>query len=202
MTEPQCRLYLVLAPDSAVCRSREDLERVLDAGDIACVLLRCGEDRSAVERARAATAIAQTRDIAVVVEDDPELANDIHADGVHLTGDIEGYDRARRLLPEDAIVGVDAADSRHRAMDAGERGADYIAIAAANDDMVAWWTSIFQIPCVAVAGDDLDAAGRAIRLGAEFVALDATAWADADTGTKAIADLTRLIEQLDREPAQ
>src|SRR5690606_23349382 len=119
MSTALCRPYLSLAPDSPLAASPDTLAAVLDAADIACVLLRSDTDRETLAaRARAVISVAEARDVAVVIENDASLALDVGADGVHLSGGPGDYDQARKLLGNDAIVGVDAGDSRHHAMDA------------------------------------------------------------------------------------
>jgi thiamine-phosphate pyrophosphorylase len=203
MSTALCRLYLSLDPDCPLAVSADALAAVLDAADIACILLRSGADRAVLaERARRIIAVAEARDIAVVIEDDAAFALEAGADGVHLSGGPAGYDEARALLGADAIVGVDAGGSRHQAMEAGEKGADYVAIPAGDADMVAWWTSIFQVPCVARTGGDLDAARQAVERAAEFVELDGSGWTDERTAIAGVTEMSRLVEDIGCELAQ
>jgi thiamine-phosphate pyrophosphorylase len=201
MNEFRSRLYLMLSTASPVCRSRDALLSIIEAGDVACLMLRRDADAT-VEDVRAIAALAQTRDVAVLVEDDPDLANEIRADGVHVNAGLEAYDNVRRTLPDDSIVGVDAAGSRHKAMEAGERGADYVVFPADDDELVTWWTTIFQVPCVALADGPGDATMAAIGRGAEFIALDGTGWADADEAVAAVSTLSRQIDQSASELVQ
>src|SRR5690606_27559245 len=153
-------------------------------------------------RARAVISVAEARDVAVVIENDASLALDVGADGVHLSGGPGDYDQARKLLGNDAIVGVDAGDSRHHAMDAGERGADYIGLPAADVDMVSWWTSVFSVPCVALTGGDVAAARQAVERAAEFVEVDGSAWADRREAIAGVTGMTRLVEEIGCAVAQ
>ena len=61
-------------------------------------------------------------------------------------------------------IGVTCHDSRHLAMEAGEKGADYVAFGAFYPtltkptdyrpvpQLLSWWTSLFEVPCVAIGG--------------------------------------------------
>jgi thiamine-phosphate pyrophosphorylase len=197
MSASLCRLYLSLDPDCPIAASTGALAAVLDAADIACVLIRSGGDRAALMAgAGRVVAVTHGRNVAVVIENDAALAIEVGADGVHLSDGPAGYDEARAHLGDDAIVGVDAGGSRHQAMEAGEKGADYVAITAADAEMGAWWTSIFQVPCVATTGGDLDAARQAMERAAEFVEVDGSAWADEQAGVAGVTELTRLIEDV------
>lgn len=197
MSTALCRLYLALEPDCPLAISTHALAAVLDAADIACVLVRGGASREDLaESARRIISVAQPRDVAVMIEDDASLVLEVGADGVHLSGGAGGYDEARTLLGDDAIVGVDAGGSRHQAMEAGEKGADYVALPAADADMVAWWTAIFRVPCVAMAGRDLAAAEQAVERAAEFVGLDGSAWSDERSAVTEVTAMARMIEEI------
>ncbi len=135
---------------------------------------------------------AQKQGVAALVADDAALARTLRADGVHLaagTDLLKRYETAREILGRGAIVGVDAGGSRHIAMEAGEAGADYVGFGNARvelepveddepadeadgttNDLLAWWSEIFEVPCVAF---DVETEGilAASRTGADFVAI-------------------------------
>ena len=75
--------------------------------------------------------IAHAHDVAFILNDRPDLARDLGADGVHIGQDDASYDEARRPpRARSHIVGVTCHNSRHLAMEAGESGADYVAFGA------------------------------------------------------------------------
>src|SRR4029077_5703728 len=94
-------------------------------------------------------------------------------------------DAVGALKPE-RIVGAGGLASRHDAMAAAESGADYVMFGEpdpagkrpsfdAIEDRVAWWSEVFEVPCVAYA----DSAAEVSALGAaEFVALGAFVFDD------------------------
>lgn len=71
--------------------------------------------------------ITGKHNVPLIVNDSPELAVEIGADGVHLgEGDADvGY--ARNLLGKDAIIGVSCYNRIERGLKAVESGADYLA---------------------------------------------------------------------------
>ncbi len=71
--------------------------------------------------------LAHARDVAFVVNDRPDLAMELGADGVHVGQNDMSYAEARKIVGVDRIVGVTCHASRHLAMEAGEAGADYVA---------------------------------------------------------------------------
>ena len=180
---PPCRLYLTLPakPSPTVERS---LAEIIEAVDVACVLLSPAEADDALDlRLRELT---QSRDVAFLVEHDTGRAKRIGADGVHLPADAALYGQAREHLGQRAIIGVGCNKSRHEAMLLAELGADYVAFgqtASPSDrereeraGLLAWWSEIFVVPCVAWNVETLEEAAHLARLGADFVALAPSIW--------------------------
>lgn len=190
---PPARLYLV-APaglDPAA------LAAALDAGDVACALLR-GVDAAS----RDVVAAVQDRNVAALVPDDPKLAVRLDADGVHVAqgGSVTAK---RRQLGPDRIAGACCGRSRHEAMLAGEAGADYVAFsgrdadpaAAADPEILRWWQVMMTVPCVAMGDVRLDEVGDLARAGADFVALERAVWTHPDGPAAAVADANRRLAE-------
>jgi thiamine-phosphate pyrophosphorylase len=150
-----------------------ELPRVLAGADVACFLLRSDDDDAAVRRVAGVLApIVRDRGGAFLIDGRTRLARELDADGAHVDA-AEGA-AARQEL------GVECGLSRHLAMEAADRGADYVAFGspgadAAVLDMVAWWSPLFVVPCIAWAAT-IEAAGALARAGADFVAVDDLVW--------------------------
>ena len=133
MSASACRLYLITPPrlDDLAGFGRL-LAGALDAGDVACLQIRLKEvpDEIVAAAVDVLSPIAQARDVAVILNDRPDLAARLGCDGVHVGQSDAPYAEARRLMGKDAIVGVTCHDSRHLAMEAAEAGADYVAFGA------------------------------------------------------------------------
>lgn len=208
-TEPTCRLYLVTPPALEPAAFAVQLAQALDAGDVACVQLRlkdCSDD--AVRRAcEVLRPVAQDRDVALILNDRPDLAKETGCDGVHVGQSDTPYAKARQIVGKDAIVGVTCHDSRHLAMEAGEAGADYVAFGAfyptaskdsdyrPTPDLLQWWSEMMEIPCVAIGGITPENCAPLVRAGADFIAVVAGVWnhpqgpaAAVQAYNKAIAD--------------
>ena len=184
-----CRLYLITPPKLELPTFKDTLARALDAGDVACVQLRLKEDDDTILRAaEALMPIAQKRDVAFLINDRPDLAAKLGADGAHIGQEDMPYDEARRLLGPNKTIGVTCHDSRHFAMEAAEAGADYVAFGAffptrtkeakshADLDLLSWWAEIFEIPCVAIGGITVENCAPLIAAGADFLAVSAGVW--------------------------
>jgi len=150
------------------------------AADIACVLLRFDpglSDEDALAAARRLGPPVQKAGVAFLVANRVDVAAEAGADGMHLE-DVTEYDASRRRLGKDASIGVSCADPDD-AMNAAEAGADYVAfggfddaaLAEAATELLAWWTPVMTVPCVATSAADATAAKRLASLGADFVAV-------------------------------
>ena len=127
--------------------------------------------------------ICADHEVAFIVNDDMGLAKRLGADGVHL-GQKDGDPReARALLGPAAQIGVTCHDSRHLAMEAGEKGADYVAFGAffptttkpvshvPELGILGWWGTLFELPCVAIGGITIENARAVLDAGASSVAV-------------------------------
>lgn len=183
----------------------QTLMLTLDAGTVACVLLRAASlDDGALEASiQALRPVAQEREVAFLIEDRPRLARETGCDGVHLTEDRPSIERARQELGDEAIVGVSCGVSRHRAMVAAEAGADYVAFGggaseggwdlAADPELLTWWQALITTPCVAAAGGELRTAADMAAAGADFVAVGSSLWTHRQGPDTAIRELQVLI---------
>lgn len=184
-----CQLYLISPLDvGGVFPDR--LARALDAGPAAAFQFRVkGLDEHAAARlAEPLQRLCADRDVAFIVNDSMSLAKRLGADGVHLGRKDGEIVEARQLLGREAQIGVTCHDSRHFAMEAGEAGADYVAFGAffptttkavkhrAEPDILTWWQSIFELPCVAIGGITPENCGPLVEAGADFLAVSGAVW--------------------------
>jgi thiamine-phosphate pyrophosphorylase len=186
----------------------DPLAASLDAGDVACVQLRLKEaDDDAIRRAcDRLRPIAQERGVAFLLNDRPDLAQETGCDGVHVGQQDAPYAEARRLLGPDRIVGVTCHDSRHLAMEAAEAGADYVAFGAffptstkeakhrAMPELLAWWSELMTVPCVAIGGITPENCAPLVAAGADFLAVVSAVWHHPDGPAAAVRAFGRAIE--------
>lgn len=183
------QLYL-LTPPRIDAGFGARLEEVLDTGAVSALQIRLKDHTPDEIRSLAPALIraAQKRGVAAILNDDAQLAGELGADGVHI-GQTDGtYRDARAAVGPNRIVGVTCHDSRHLAMQAGERGADYVAFGAFFDTatkspraradiaLLEWWSEIFEIPCVAIGGITVDNARPLVEAGADLLAVSAGVW--------------------------
>ena len=203
---PRQRLYLVTPAISDPAPFTGELERALGAGDIAAVLLRLADDgeRALIERTKHIAAVVQPRDVALVVDNRPEIVARAGADGAHLSG-VEKFAAALALLKPERIAGAGGLRSRHDAMLAGEAGADYAMFGEpdragrrppfeAIEERVKWWAELVEIPCVGYAGSRDEIAPLA-QAGADFIALGEWLWMQEQGPAAGVAAVTALLAQ-------
>jgi thiamine-phosphate pyrophosphorylase len=190
---PACQLYLI-SPQRIDERFATRLAAVLETGLVAAFQLRLKDlsDEEVIALGTPLRALCAAHDTAFIVNDSVAIAEALEADGVHL-GQGDGDPReARRILGPEAQIGVTCHDSRHLAMEAGEAGADYVAFGAfyptttkevfhqADPALLGWWSTIFELPCVAIGGITADNAAPLIAAGADFVAVSGAVWGSGD----------------------
>ena len=202
-----CRLYLITPPALEPGLFAEALRQALGAGDVACLQLRLKNvSDDAIRRATdALLPIAQRHDVAFIVNDRPDLAAELGADGCHVGQEDASYAEARRLLGAGRIVGVTCHASRHLAMQAAEAGADYVAFGAffpshskqakgqADPELLRWWSELFEIPCVAIGGITVANCAGLVAAGADFLAVIGGVWSYPEGPAAAVGDFNQAI---------
>jgi len=183
------QLYLI-SPQEVGGAFPDRLRAALEAGEVAAFQLRVKnvDQHTLAKLAEPLQRVCADREVAFIVNDDMSLAKRIGADGVHL-GQEDGDPReARALLGPTAQIGVTCHDSRHLAMEAGEAGADYVAFGAfyptstkpvkhvPEPDILGWWATLFEIPCVAIGGITPDNGKTLVDAGADFLAVSGAVW--------------------------
>jgi thiamine-phosphate pyrophosphorylase len=161
----QPQIYLISPPSFELDVFPEQLARVLDAAEVACVRLDlASRDEDVLLRsADALRTVTDSRDIALVISDHQILAERLGLDGVHLSDSSRSVRTARKALGPDSIVGCHCGTSRHDGMSAGEAGADYVCFgpvgltglgdgAVAEPDLFQWWSEMIEVPIVAEGG--------------------------------------------------
>jgi thiamine-phosphate pyrophosphorylase len=202
-TEP-AKIYLI-SPQEVGGAFPDRLRAALEPGLATAFQLRVKDvdEHQLARLAEPLQRICADTNVAFIVNDSIALAKRIGADGVHL-GQSDGDVReARALLGPSAQIGRTCHDSRHLAMEAGEAGADYVAFGAfyptmtkpshyrPDPSILAWWSTLFEIPCVAIGGITADNAKPLVDSGADFLAVCQAVWGKDDpaSAVRAFADV-------------
>ncbi len=166
---------------------RDDLVKACEAAiDGGAVLLQYRDKtRDASRRlaeARALAALCARRNVALIVNDDVELALASHAMGVHLGEDDAGIADARAALGRCAIIGASCYDSLDRARALAAAGADYLAFGSFHASptkpgarkatpVLLRDAKALGLPLVAIGGITAENGAALIEAGANYLAV-------------------------------
>ena len=181
------------------------------AGGARVVQYRGKDPDAARRRSQAASLLAPCRagGVALIVNDDPGLAAEIGADGVHIGKDDASLAAAREILGPEAIIGVSCYADLDRAIRAEQAGASYVAFGSlypsptkprathAPLDLITEARGRLSVPLVAIGGITADNAAAVIAAGADMVAVISGVFAAAEV-TAAARAYSRLFETGDR----
>ncbi|MBI77055.1 MAG: thiamine phosphate synthase [Rhodospirillaceae bacterium] len=209
----RCRLYLITPPefsDSSLKLFSETLGSALFGGDVACLQIRLKDvpDDLVLEALDRLSPICHEHDVAIIINDQPELVLKSGCDGVHLGQTDTPYSEARAILGDDAIIGITCHNSPHLAMEAGEAGADYVAFGAffhsntktrkftADPKLLSNWQESMLVPCVAIGGITVENCQPIVKAGADFIAVSAGVWNHQESPAAAIRQFNDIFDNL------
>ncbi len=158
----RARLYLITPPAFTLEAFTPLLREALSVGDVAAVQLRLKDvsDAEVLRIGAALKPIVQEAVAAFIVNDRPDLAAKLDADGVHIGQNDASYAEARALMGREKSVGVTCHNSRDLAYEAAAAGADYVAFGAfyptdtktpthwAEPELLEIWQETMETPCV------------------------------------------------------
>lgn len=119
----------------------------------------------------------------LIVNDDPDLAAEAGADGVHLGAGDSAVAAARERLGPEAIIGASCYDDLERGRAAAAAGADYAAFGSvfpsptkpearrASPALIREAKAALAIPVVAIGGITVDNAREVVAAGADAIAV-------------------------------
>ncbi|MBT9383278.1 thiamine phosphate synthase [Pseudooceanicola sp. CBS1P-1] len=195
------QIYLISPPEFDLMEFPEQLARVLDSQEIACVRLALAthdEDRLC-RAADMLREVSEPRDVALVIERHILLAERLGLDGVHLEDGSRSVRKARKALGNDAIVGAFCGTSRHDGMSAGEAGSDYVCFGPSSEtalvdgtvapfELFEWWSQMIEVPVVAEGGLDIETIAKLSPV-TDFFGIGEEIWR-AEDPVAALAKLT------------
>ena len=121
--------------------------------------------------------------VPLIINDDIDLAERIGADGLHLGRDDGDIIEARQRLDKAFIIGISCYDSMHRAIEAENHGASYVAFgrffhsgskplaASASIDTLGKAKNQIHIPIVAIGGILPENGAQLLQAGADLLAV-------------------------------
>lgn len=184
-----CQLYAI-TPPTWQSGFEKTIKQALEAAPVAALQLRLKNTKDDVIKKVASLIqpICDINDTHFILNDNPKLAKEIGADGVHIGQQDMPLQEARIIMGEDKLIGVSCYDSKHYAFEAGEKGADYVAFGAFYStqtkpnaptpslDLLRFWADYTNVPVVAIGGIAPENALPLVQSGADYVAAITSIW--------------------------
>ncbi len=215
--DEKCKLYLISPPHFELEDFKVKLLEAFSGGEVSVFQLRMKSqdengkyiaqpDWGEVEEvAKHLIPICHTNNCIFILNDNPELARKVGADGVHVGSDDATVLAAREIMGEGKYIGASCYASRDLAYRAAEQGADYVAFGAFYEtltkepkgrpevDLLEFWSTYTNLPVVAIGGIKTSNASPLIGAGADFIAVVTGVW-DYDKGVKeAVFEFNQLF---------
>jgi thiamine-phosphate pyrophosphorylase len=155
------------------------IDKVRQALEGGIALLQYRRKQRDLQEAREVAALARRHGVALIVNDDVELALALGAQGVHLGRDDGDLGAARRRLPG-RILGASCYNDAELARRAIGAGADYVAFGsvfasptkpAAVRAPLALFAIGLEVPLCAIGGITVDNAPQVLAAGADLIAV-------------------------------
>lgn len=180
-------------------------------GDVGCVLIDGDgtNERVFMERAEPLVKLAQAKNVAAIIMSDSRVAGRLDADGVHVRDPKAlDQDEQEKLPDRGLILGCGGINTRHLALNTGEREFDYLFFGRTDRDptpdnhpktvtLSLWWAQMMSLPCVALAGTSDEAFTQLAEGGIEFIALREQVW-QADDPAAEIIRLNAMLDEIAR----
>lgn len=193
MAETPRGLYVLTDPDLIPDAALVDRVRAAIEGGASAVQYRDKRpgDEGHLARARALRRLTRELGALLIINDDPHLAVESDADGVHLGRDDPDIDQARAVVGR-RTIGVSCYNDLRLAAAAEGRGADYVAFGSfhptrtksgtvtATPDLLRRARRALGIPIVAIGGITPDNGAVLLEAGADALAVASAIFAAAD----------------------
>lgn len=177
-------LYAVTPDVASTQRLVEQVEAAIAGG--ACLVQYRNKTADRALRsaqARALLAACRRHGVPLIVNDYPELALEIGADGAHLGEDDGSVRAARQMLGAGRMLGVSCYNALQKALAAEQAGADYVAFGSffassvkpgavpTTIDLLREAKRTLRVPVVAIGGITQHNAAQLLDAGADAVAV-------------------------------
>lgn len=210
-------LYLITPPKFELTTFKDDLRSALEDGGVKVLQLRmktmandgfltAEPDWDEVKKAAAELLpIAKEYGVAFILNDNPKLAKEIGADGVHVGDEDLSVKDVRKIVGDNFFIGASCYASKDRAFEAAEQGADYVAFGAFYEtqtkkpkgrptvELLKFWQDFTTIPCVAIGGITPENAAPLVQNGADFIAVVTGVWNHPKGPKTAVAEYNKVI---------
>ena len=183
------RFIYLISPNKIKKSFYSDLKVVLGSNLVNFFQLRLKQD-SLIERKKIGIKIkkiCKKYKVKLIVNDDPNLANEINADGCHLGQNDMNVQGARKILRK-KIIGITCHNSKKLIKHAVKDGANYIAIGAffksktkkvnyiAKPSLISWAKRFTKLPVVIIGGITNNNFRKLLLHKPDFLAISGGIW--------------------------
>ena len=142
--------------------------------------------------------------VPLIINDSPQLAKEIGADGVHLGGEDASIEQSRTLLGSKAIIGVSCYNQIERGINAVRSGADYVAFGTPYNtptkpdreptsiEILNQAVKLINIPIFAIGGITKDNVKPILKTGVDGIAVITSVFGSSnpESAARELASLT------------
>jgi thiamine-phosphate pyrophosphorylase len=149
--------------------------------------------------------ISKLYSVPLIINDNPEIAREIGADGVHLGKGDTTIEKARKIIGEHKIIGVSCYGQIERGLDAQVRGADYAVFGTpfntptkpgrkptSFSTLIEAKTKITKIPIFAIGGITKENARDVLDTGVDGIAVITSVFGS-DNPETACRELSQIL---------
>tara|TARA_Y100000590_G_scaffold428572_1_gene540048 strand:+ start:4830 stop:5399 length:570 start_codon:yes stop_codon:yes gene_type:complete len=184
------------------------LLEVLDTGEIDYFQLRLKnyKDVDFLNVAETLKPLCDRTQTLLIINDRPDLAKAVQADGVHIGQNDTNIVKSREILGDNAIIGVTCHNSIHLGFLAAESSANYVAFGAffhtksketkykAELALIQQWNMLVEIPLVAIGGITPENCGPIVKAGVDYIAIMSAVWDNIKGPSSAILEFKKKIK--------
>ena len=183
-------IYLISPPKIRGVKFYEQLNKVLKTNKIKYFQLRLKKVSTSnlLNISKKIKKIVKKNNVKFLINDSPQIAKKINADGCHIGQKDMDIIGARKILGKNKIIGVTCHNSKKLALKSAKYNANYIAFGSffksstkktsfkANLAILRWAKKKINMPVVAIGGINSSNYKKILKNGADFIACSSYVW--------------------------
>jgi len=183
-------IYLISPPKIRGFKFYQELYKVLKTNKVKYFQLRLKKvsSKNLLKISKKVKKIAKKNNVKFLVNDSPNVAKIVGADGCHVGQKDMSCKSSRKILGKNKIIGVTCHNSKKLALDAKKHGANYVAFGSffksptkksafrANLALLRWAKKKINMPIVAIGGINSSNYKKILSNGADFIACSSYIW--------------------------
>ena len=183
-------IYLISPQIIRGLKFYKELDQVLKTNKVKYFQLRLKKisDQNLLKVSKKIKKIVKRNNVKFLINDKPNIAKMINADGCHIGQKDINYVNARKILGKNKIIGVTCHNSKKLALKAKKHGANYIAFGSffksatkksifkANLEILHWSKKKINMPSVAIGGINSSNYKKILSSGANLIACSSYVW--------------------------